>query len=113
MNISQLQQKFSRKTLDKGETLFNEGEVGGQGFIIEVGEISLYKDNKKTAVLGEGEVVGVWKVLLDQDARFFTAKATIKTILFIIPEDYLDSIVKDADPFLKHCFKQWVRITTG
>jgi hypothetical protein len=34
MNISQLQQKFSRKTLDKGETLFNEGEVGGQGFII-------------------------------------------------------------------------------
>ena len=113
MNISQLQQKFSRKTLDKGETLFNEGEVGGQGFIIEVGEISLYKDDKKTAVLGEGEVVGVWKVLLDQDERFFTAKATIKTILFIIPEDYLDAIVKEADPFLKHCFKQWVRITTG
>ena len=113
MNVSQLQQKFSRKSLDKGETLFNEGEIGGQGFIIEVGEISLYKDNKKTAVLGEGEVVGVWKVLLDQEARFFTAKATVKTILFIIPEDHLDSIFKEADPFLKHCFKQWVRIIMG
>jgi len=113
MNISQLEEKFSRKNLEKGDTLFKEGDKNGEGYIIEVGELVLYKDNKKNTVLGAGEVAGVWKVLLDQEERFFTAKANIKTIVFVIPEEYLDGIVKDTDPFLKHCLKQWLRITSS
>ena len=91
--------------------LFEEGDKTGEGQIIEVGEISLYKKYKKVTSLGVGDVLGLWKILLNQDERFFTAKTNIKTILFVIPATYLEDIINQADPFLKHCFKQWLRIT--
>ena len=111
MNVTQLENKFIREVLEKDEILFEEGDKTGKGYIIEVGEISLYKKNKKVTSLGAGEVLGVWKILLNQNERFFTAKTNIKTILFVIPETYLENMINEADPFLKHCFKQWLRIT--
>ena len=111
MNVTQLENKFTRKFLEKEEILFAEGDKTGEGYIIEVGEINLYKKNKKVTSLGAGEVLGVWKILLNQNERYFTAKTNIKTILFVIPAGYLENIINEADPFLKHCFKQWLRIT--
>ena len=37
--------------------LFEEGNKTGEGYIIEVGEISLYKKHKKVTYLGAGEVL--------------------------------------------------------
>ena len=106
---------FSRRFLKAGDVLFREGDTNGDGYIVEVGELELIRnegDTKaRTAVLGEGEVLGVWKILFANDARYFTAKATIKTTVIVIPELYLQSMLDQADPFLLHCFRKWLEVS--
>ena len=106
---------FSRRFLKSGDVLFREGDTNGDGYIVEAGELELTKnegDTKiRTAVLGEGEVLGVWKILFENDVRYFTAKATIKTTVIVIPEPHLQSMLDQADPFLLHCFRKWLEVS--
>ena len=75
MNVQDLRKVFSSKILEKNEILFKEGDPDGQGYIIESGKISLIKKNIRVEILGPGEVLGVWKVLFENEERFFTASA--------------------------------------
>ena len=114
-DFEKLAVNFSRRFLKAGDVLFREGDTNGDGYIVEVGELELIRnegDTKvRTAVLGEGEVLGVWKILFANDARYFTAKATIKTTVIVIPELYLQSMLDQADPFLLHCFRKWLEVS--
>ena len=106
---------FSRRFLKAGDVLFREGDTNGDGYIVETGELELTRnegDTKiRTAVLGQGEVLGVWKILFANDKRYFTAKATIKTTVIVIPEPHLQSMLDQADPFLLHCFRKWLDVS--
>ena len=66
-DFEKLAANFSRRFLKAGDVLFREGDTNGDGYIIETGELELIRnegDTKiRTAVLGEGEVLGVWKIL--------------------------------------------------
>ena len=114
-HFEKLAVNFSRRFLKAGDVLFREGDTNGDGYIVEVGELELIRnegDTKvRTAVLGEGEVLGVWKILFANDARYFTAKATIKTTVIVIPELHLQSMLDQADPFLLHCFRKWLEVS--
>ena len=81
-NFDGLAKKFSRCFLLSGDVLFREGDTSGDGFIVEDGELELtrHHDNviERTALLQEGEVVGVWKILFNNETRYFTATATKK-----------------------------------
>ena len=79
MNVEDLRKVFKSKILEKNEVLFKEGDIDGQGYIIESGKISLIKKNIRVEILGPGEVLGVWKVLFENEERFFTASAEEKT----------------------------------
>ena len=89
-----------KRTSPAGDVLFREGDTNGDGYIIETGELELIRnegDTKiRTAVLGEGEVLGVWKILFANHERYFTAKATIKTAVIVIPETHLQSMLDQA-----------------
>ena len=43
MNVEDLRKVFKSKILEKNEVLFKEGDIDGQGYIIESGKISLIK----------------------------------------------------------------------
>ena len=83
----------------------------GDGYIINYGEISLERNNKKVEILGQGEVLGVFNVFFDNKVRFFTAIAIIPTEVLVIPENYLKQIINKADPFVRHCFRNWLHLT--
>ena len=106
-----LDQSFSSRVLQKRDVLFREGDTLGDGYIISYGQISLERNNTKVEILNQGEVLGVFNVFFDNKVRFFTAIATIKTEVFVIPEIYLKNIINKADPFVRHCFRNWLHLT--
>ena len=106
-----LDRNFSSRVLKKRDVLFREGDTLGDGYIINYGEISLERNNKKVEILGQGEVLGVFNVFFDNKVRFFTAIAIIPTEVLVIPENYLKQIINKADPFVKHCFRNWLHLT--
>ena len=100
-----LDKGFSSRVLQKRDVLFREGDTLGDGYIINYGQISLERNNTKVEILNQGEVLGVFNVFFDNKVRFFTAIATIKTEVFVIPEIYLKDIINKVDPFVRHCFR--------
>ena len=44
-------------------------------------------------------------------AGSFTATANVKTQVYVIPEQYLRDILNKADPFVKHGFRTWFKLT--
>ena len=114
-DFDKLAANFSRRFLKAGDVLFREGGTDGDGYIIETGELQLIRNERDTkirrAVLGEGEVLGVWKILFANNERYFTAKATVKTAVIVIPETHLQAMLDQADPFLLHCFRKWLDVS--
>ena len=106
-----LDKSFSSRVLKKRDVLFREGDTLGDGYIISYGQISLERNNTKVEILNQGEVLGVFNVFFDNKVRFFTAIATNKTEVFVIPEVYLKGIIDKADPFVRHCFRNWLHLT--
>ena len=96
-DFEKLATNFSRRFLKAGDVLFREGDTNGDGYIIETGELEWIRnegDTKiRTAILGEGEVLGVWKILFANNERYFTAKATVKTAVIVIPEAHLKAML--------------------
>jgi len=99
MQFKDLNKNFKSIVLRDGDILFSQGDKTGDGYIIQYGNIQLKTRDKmpsKLPVLGPGEIFGVWKVLFENEERFFTATAITNTELSTI------------NPFLRHCFKAWV-----
>lgn len=110
-----LAKQFSRRHLNAGDILFREGDTNGDGYIIELGQLELTKEMKgvkeRAAVLGSGEVLGVWKILFDNKSRSFTAKALVKTHVIEIPEAHISAMLEQSDPFILHCFRKWLEVS--
>ena len=111
MQFKDLNKKFKSIVLRDGDILFSQGDKTGDGYIIQYGNIQLKTSDKmpsKLPVLGTGEIFGVWKVLFENEERFFTATAITNTRLIVIPEDFLKNELSTINPFLRHCFRAWV-----
>ena len=113
MQFKELNKKFKSINLREGDIIFSQGDKSGDGYIIEYGNIKLTKYNEtfRFPILGSGEIFGVWKVLFDREERFFTATAVNNTGLLVIPEDLLLKELSSMDPFLRHCFKEWIPLS--
>ena len=111
MDFKNLNKNLESINLKDGEVVYSQGEKSGDGYIIQFGNIQLKHTEimpPKYPVLGPGEVFGVWKVLFEDEERFFTATAIGNTHLIIIPEKVLEKELAQMDPFLRHCFKVWI-----
>ena len=111
MQLTNLNKNFESINLKDGEVVYSEGEKSGDGYIIQFGNIQLKHDEHmpyKYPVLGPGEIFGVWKILFEDEERFFTATAISNTGLLVIPEKYIEKELGKMDPFLRHCFKVWI-----
>ena len=111
MQFKGLNKKFKSIILSDGDILFSQGDKTGDGYIIQYGNIQLKTSEKmvsKLPVIGPGEIFGVWKVLFENEERFFTATAITNTSLLVIPAKFLEKELDTMDPFLRHCFKAWI-----
>ena len=111
MQFQELNKNFESINLRDGEILYSQGDKSGDGYIIQYGNNQLKNDDEMPAkypVLGPGEIFGVWKVLFEDEQRFFTATSISNTSLIIIPEDFLKKELATINPFLRHCFKSWI-----
>lgn len=85
--------------LEEGEILFTEGSMGERAYVIQEGEIEIYKlvGNREVllAVRGPGEVIGEMS-LLDAVPRNASGRAHSKSKLVAITHDQLDRLLKTS-----------------
>ncbi len=60
----QLNNTFSKRILEKNELLFRQGDLIGDGYIINSGEIMLERNNIKIEKLGKREAFGIFNLFL-------------------------------------------------
>ena len=104
-----LQQKMGHTTLRRGETLFDEGDLGDRLYIVTEGKVKLghtSSDGRESllAVLGPGEIIGEL-TLFDPGPRSTTATAVSPaSLLYLEHEDLMH--VLDTNPTLaKHMLR--------
>jgi diguanylate cyclase len=101
-----------RRTLQAGEVLFREGDPGDCAFLIEHGELEVFRgpDDQRTrlAVLGPGDVIGEMAVI-DQLPRTASAAALHETRLRVISATHLQQQLDVAHPLIRVLLKMVVK----
>ena len=109
--VEQLKNVLSSMTFEKDQIIYEEGELIGDGYILSIGKVRLFKnagDGKLTEKLtvNSMQVFGVWNSILGNNVRLFTARALEKSSALIIPKATLDKKLSTLDPFLRLLFRQ-------
>ena len=109
--VQQLKNVLSSITIEKDEIIYEEGEPVGDGYILSLGKVQLFKNTSdgklaEKQTINSMQVFGVWNSILGNDFRLFTAKALEKSSALIIPKATLDKKLATLDPFLRLLFRQ-------
>ena len=109
--VEQLKNVLSSITIEKDQIIYEEGEPVGDGYILSLGKVKLFKNTSdgklaEKQTINSMEVFGVWNSILGNDVRLFTAKALEKSSALIIPKATLDKKLLTLDPFLRLLFRQ-------
>lgn len=81
-------------SLDKGEVLFEAGEVGDALYVVVAGEVDVVRGGAVIAHLGAGECVGEMAAL-DWEPRSATVRATAPTRLVRLERNDLMDLLTD------------------
>lgn len=98
--------KFGTRSFRAGETVFVEGDLASEAYIIESGVVDIVKtrrDSRGGAILGSlgaGAVFGEM-AMVDDVPRMASAVCTEDCVLRVIPVDVFEAKMKSADPFLR------------
>ena len=57
--------------------------------------------------MGAGEILGVYKTLVENDARYFTGTVVQKSRSTRIPKQVLKDRIAASDPFIIYCVRNW------
>ena len=91
-----------REQIAAGAEVFCFGEPGNSAYVVESGRVEvLAADGRPLAQLGVGALFGE-VALLDQQARTATVRALEPTTLLRIERDHVQSLLKRADPVIRH-----------
>jgi CRP/FNR family transcriptional regulator, cyclic AMP receptor protein len=98
------EKQYERRRVNKGRRIFNEGEAGDFAYIVETGEIGIYKKIEGTEVeittLNPGEIFGEIAVL-DGRERMASAIALVDSTLIIVAPETLEERIAKSDKFVK------------
>lgn len=98
-DLERLSASLTECVLERGDTLFDEGDVGDKAYIITSGEIEILKaaaDRQvRIAVLGEGIIIGEM-ALLTAELRNATARAASDVKLVSIPKENFDEVLETS-----------------
>lgn len=96
--------KFGTRTFQAGETVFREGDLAAEAYIVESGgiDIVMNRSNGSTVLgsLSAGAVFGEM-ALIDNTPRMADAVCTQDCVLRVIPVDVFEAKMANADPFVR------------
>ncbi len=107
-DIQRLEQRAEPITLEVGEVLVTEGEVGHSAFVIVDGEIEILKSvgtrDVLLAVRKPGDVIGEMSLLQDVP-RSATARARTPSTLLSIPKAEIDALMETSAGAIRALFR--------
>lgn len=97
-----------KKFLQKGDVLFREGDPGDAAFIVDSGQIGIYKvvegEEIELSTLKSGELFGEMAIV-DGSKRMAFAVAKEETVVVVIPASTVENRLAKVDPFLRALMK--------
>ncbi len=95
-DLATICQQVGELHLAAGEVLFIEGSLGQEAFVIETGQVEIYKTSNgqevQLAVLQPGEVIGEMAII-EATPRNASCRALNECRLFVISYDHLDHLL--------------------
>lgn len=95
---------MTKKFYQRGELIFEEGEIGETAFIIESGEVEVYKQVEgqriRLGLLTKGELFGEMAVI-DGSPRMANATATEDSVILQLPRKLFDEKLQKFDPVMR------------
>lgn len=95
---------LERKTLAEGDVLFKEGDEAPCAFIVQEGEVEVFKKGAdQPTVLGvvrKGGIIGEMG-LIDSKPRMASARALKSTTVIVVSRDMMNQKIAKADPFIR------------
>ena len=93
-----------RKKIRAGETIFIEGDIRDNAYIIETGRIEISRDMdgdnpRKIAELGSSEIFGEM-ALIEPGIRAASARAIEDSFIFVLSPDVLEDRMQGLDPIV-------------
>jgi CRP-like cAMP-binding protein len=111
MKVDDLAKVFSTETLEAGTVLFKQGDLDGDGFIVQQGRVELSRmvggALQRGLFVEAGEIFGVYKTLFENEMRYFTCTVVQKSRITRIPEQVLKDRIAASDPFIIYCVRNW------
>jgi len=101
-----------RKVHYPGSKLFSEGDSGDTAFIIESGEVEIFRTEQgkeiQLGVVGPGSIIGEM-ALIDDEPRMATARALSQAVSVTVGRKAFEAKVSAADPFIRKLLRILVR----
>lgn len=125
--LSDTASTFSMRHLQRGEILFQEGDVGEEAYLILSGYVEIFTEvdgeRKFLATRGEGEIIGELAVF-NKESRSASVRAVVPTVLKVMTEKAIETELEKLSPWvgqmisgLSHKFRtlneQFVKQTSG
>ena len=106
-HIARIDERSELVTLQRGETLFSEGDAGDRAYVIHRGELEIVTmaGNREVllAVRKPGEVIGEMALLQDVP-RSATARARTEVELVAIPKAEIDALMESSTEAMRALF---------
>ena len=94
---------LDRKAVPAGSKIFTEGDTGNVAFIVESGEIEIWKGSEaekhRLGVISKGGIFGEM-ALIDGEPRMASATALTDCILIAVSEGIFQQKIDRSDPFV-------------
>ena len=109
---------LQRKVVAVGERIFKEGDDASSAYLIQDGEIEIYreKDGQKIVLstIGKGSIFGEMG-LVDNKPRMASARATAMTTVVVVTRPMFQEKLAKTDPFVRallNIFVETIRRTS-
>ena len=103
---------LDRKVYAEGANIFRNGELGSRAFIVEDGEVEIWRDEdgkrRRLGIVHKGGVFGEM-ALIDDEPRMANANALTKTVCIIVPGDSFKDKINRANPFIAALLRVFVQ----
>ncbi|MHC8509457.1 MAG: Crp/Fnr family transcriptional regulator [Rhodospirillales bacterium] len=97
-----------RRTLKRGDHVFREGEAGVNAFILQDGEVEIFKniggDDKVLANIGQGSIFGEM-ALIDAQPRMASARMKVGGTVIVVTPGMFELKMRKTDPFIRGLLK--------
>ncbi len=95
---------LQRQTLQAGDRIFKEGDEGHLAFIVQTGEVEIFKtiDGVETVLgrVGQGGIFGEM-ALIDSQPRMAGARASKGSTIIVVSRATFEQKLNKADPFIR------------